>query len=154
MGVLLGLADWRLETPALAEHIHCVIKKHWKIYLSVSFSRIRPAYKVDTGNFKYLVSDKNLVQMIVAMRLCFADVALVLSTREPAYLRDNLITIGITKMSAGSKTSPGDYAQRENRTENQFDVNGSRSVKEVAEMVKKHGFEPIWKDWDSTFTGI
>ncbi len=109
LGVLLGLTDWRIETLALAEHAHYLIKRYWQSHVSFSFPRLRPAHKVEGSQFRYLLSDRNLVQMITALRLCFADVGLVLSTRECAPLRDHLIKIGITKMSAGSKTNPGGY---------------------------------------------
>lgn len=147
MGALLGLANWRLETLALAEHAHFLIKQYWRSHVSFSFPRLRPAYKVNGLQFKHLPSDKNIVQMITALRLCFADAGLVLSTREPAQLRDNLIRIGITKLSAGSKTNPGGYSNL-NKTTEQFEVNDDRSPSQVAAMIKRAGFEPVWKDWD------
>ncbi|MFA5238740.1 MAG: 2-iminoacetate synthase ThiH [Phycisphaerae bacterium] len=149
VGVLLGLSDWRLETLALGEHAHYLMKRYWKSRVSFSFPRLRPAKDVDRSQF-YFLSDKNLVQMIVALRLCFADAGLVLSTRESAALRNNLIEIGITKVSAGSKTSPGGYSQPKNAVE-QFEIDDTRSPFEVAEMIKSHGLEPVWKDWDSAF---
>jgi len=150
IGVLLGLADWRIETLALAEHAHYLMKKYWKSHISISFPRIRPAYHVQTQRFKHLISDKNLVQMMLALRLCFADAGLVLSTREPASLRDHLIKLGITKMSAGSKTSPGGYSNSDESL-GQFEVSDNRSACEVAKMLKEQGLEPVWKDWDTAF---
>jgi 2-iminoacetate synthase len=149
IGSLLGLSDWRLETLALGEHAHYLMKRYWKSHVSFSFPRLRPAKDVDQTQFS-LLSDKNLVQMIVALRLCFADVGLVLSTRERAELRDHLIEVGITKMSAGSKTNPGGYTQASNAVE-QFEIDDTRSPAEVAEMIRAHGLEPVWKDWDSAF---
>jgi len=147
LGVLLGLADWRTETLALAEHAHYLIKWYWKSRVSFSFPRLRPAHEVDGLQFEHLVSDKNLVQMITALRLCFADAGLVLSTRESAPLRDHLIRLGITKVSAGSKTSPGGYSGRAHATE-QFQIDDDRTPAQVAEMIKAHGAEPVWKDWE------
>ena len=89
--------------------------------------------------------------MIMALRLCFADAGLVLSTRERGQLRDHLIELGITKMSAGSKTNPGGYSGCCDSTR-QFEIDDNRSPVEVAAMIKEHGFEPVWKDWDSAFT--
>ncbi|MBN1392231.1 MAG: 2-iminoacetate synthase ThiH [Sedimentisphaerales bacterium] len=149
IGVLLGLSDWRLETLALGEHAHYLMKRYWRSHVSFSFPRLRPAENVDRTQFS-LLSDKNLVQMILALRLCFADAGMVLSTRERAELRDHLIEVGITKMSAGSKTSPGGYSQPRNAVE-QFEIDDKRSPAEVAEMIRAHGFEPVWKDWDSAF---
>jgi len=157
IGALLGLSDWRLETLALGEHAHYLMKRYWKSRVSFSFPRLRPASNVDQTQFS-LLSDKNLVQMITALRLCFADAGVVLSTRESAELRDHLIEVGVTKVSAGSKTSPGGYSQPRNAVDStgspqveQFEIDDTRSPAEVAEMIRAHGFEPVWKDWDSAF---
>ena len=147
LGVLLGLADWRTQTLSLAEHAHYLIKRYWKSRISFSFPRLRPAHEVDGLQFDHLVSDANLVQMITALRLCFADAGLVLSTRESARLRDHLIRLGITKVSAGSKTSPGGYSGRAHATE-QFQIDDGRTPAQVAEMIKSAGAEPVWKDWE------
>jgi len=147
LGVLLGLADWRTETLALAEHAHYLIKRYWKSHVSFSFPRLRPAHEVDGLQFDHLVSDRNLVQMVTTLRLCFADAGLVLSTRESASLRDHLIRLGITKVSAGSKTSPGGYSGQAHATE-QFQIDDDRTPAQVAEMIKAHGAEPVWKDWE------
>ncbi len=150
LGVLLGLTDWRIETLALAEHAHYLIKRYWQSHVSFSFPRLRPAPEVGSSQFRHLLSDKNLVQMITALRLCFADAGLVLSTRERAQLRDHLVKLGITKLSAGSKTNPGGYSGRCQATE-QFMIDDNRSPAQVAAMIKKQGFEPVWKDWDVAF---
>jgi 2-iminoacetate synthase len=86
----------------------------------------------------------------MALRLCFADAGLVLSTRERAELRDHLIKLGITKVSAGSKTNPGGYSGRGDTTK-QFEVNDNRTSAQVAGMIRHAGLEPVWKDWDSAF---
>jgi 2-iminoacetate synthase len=150
IGVLLGLFDWRIEVLALAEHAHYLMKRYWQSHVSMSFPRLRPACQVEQSQFKYILRDKELVQMITALRLCFADVGLVLSTRERTGLRDNLVKIGITKMSAGSKTSPGGYTKRRTATE-QFEIDDNRSPDEVASMLRTQGLEPVWKDWDTAF---
>ena len=150
LGVLLGLTDWRVEVLALGEHIHYLIKRYWQSHVSVSFPRLRPADKVDRSKFMHLIDDRNLVQMITALRLCFADVGLVLSTRERAELRDHLVKIGITKISAGSKTSPGGYSHPD-KAVRQFEIDDKRSPSEVAAMITTQGLEPVWKDWDSAF---
>ena len=150
LGALLGLDDWRLETLALAEHAHYLMKKYWKSHVSFSFPRLRPAKDVDSARFN-LLSDTNLVQMILALRLCFADAGMTISTREPAGLRDQLVKLGITRMSAGSKTNPGGYSTHADSV-GQFDIDDSRSPAQVAAMLKSQGLEPVWKDWDSAFT--
>lgn len=150
LGVLLGLTDWRLETLAMAEHAQYLIKRYWKSRVSFSFPRLRPAYKVREDEFDNLLSDHNLIQMMTALRLCFADAGLVLSTRERAGLRDHLIRLGITKLSAGSKTNPGGYSKTNEAVE-QFEIDDKRNPSEVATKIREAGFEPVWKDWDRSF---
>ncbi len=165
LGVLLGLADWRIETLALAEHAHYLIKRYWQSHVSFSFPRLRPILRSSMpdarcssrienpeSSIENQVSSSNLVQMITAVRLCFADAGLVLSTREQAGLRDNLMKLGITKVSAGSKTNPGGYSGHSNALE-QFEVDDNRSPLEVAAMISSQGFEPVWKDSDGAFLG-
>jgi len=150
LGVLLGLAGWRVETLALAEHAHSLMRRYWQSHVSFSFPRLRPAQAVDGLAFEHALGDRELVQMILALRLCFADAGLVLSTRESARLRDHLVNLGITRMSAGSKTSPGGYSG--GKAVGQFEVADDRSAAQVAAMIRRQGREPVWKDWDAAFT--
>ena len=153
IGVLLGLNDFRLETIALAEHANYLMKRYWQSQLSFSFPRLRPAHNVSAAQFEHLLSDKNLVQMIMALRLSFGDAGLVLSTREGAKIRDNSVKLGITKMSAGSKTSPGGYCSP-NKQVGQFEIDDNRSPAQIAHTLKQSGIEPVWKDWDRTFSQV
>lgn len=153
LGVLLGLADWRIETLALGEHAFYLFRRYWQSRISFSFPRLRPACGVPRDAFPHLVTDKNLVQMMLALRLCFADAGLVLSTREPAGLRDRLVRLGVTKMSAGSRTNPGGYSKPQTGSE-QFQVEDARSPSTIAAMLKSHGIEPVWKDWDRALAGV
>ncbi len=150
IGALLGLNDWRLEALALAEHGHYLMKKYWQSHISFSFPRLRPASNVERSHFKHLLDAKDLTQMITALRLCFADAALVLSTREPAELRDNFIKLGITRISAGSKTNPGGYSG-DDISIKQFQVSDNRTPVKIAEVIKQNGFDAVWKDWDKAF---
>jgi len=151
LGALLGLADWRLETLALAEHGQYLMKRYWRSHISFSFPRLRPANDVQAAQFSHLLTDRHLVQMILSLRLCFADAGLVLSTREPAALRDHLLQLGITRMSAGSRTNPGGYSHEDQGIE-QFQVSDTRTALQVAQMISQQGFDPVWKDWDAAFT--
>lgn len=150
LGVLLGLADWRVETLALAEHACYMMKRYWQSRISFSFPRLRPACGVSPGEFPHLLADKDLVQMMLALRLCFADAGLVLSTRESRRLRDHLIGLGVTRLSAGSRTNPGGYTKADAASE-QFAVDDARSPAEIAAVLNERGFEPVWKDWDRAF---
>lgn len=148
IGSLVGLNDWRYEALCTALHAQTIMKNFWRTRISVSFPRMRPASGV-APEWLRPVSDKNLVQMITALRLCFADIGLVMSTREPAEFRDHLLPLGLTRISAGSSTSPGGYGGDE--AEEQFAIADERSPQEVAQMLRQKKYEPVWKDWDVSF---
>lgn len=148
LGTLLGLCDWRVETFFMGLHAAYLQRRFWKSQVTISFPRLRPA----AGAFqpRHEVSDRNFVQMLTALRLFLPDASLTLSTRETPALRDNLVPLGITSMSAGSHTEPGGYA-KESAAEAQFEIADSRSPEEVAAMLRGLGYEPVWKDWDAAF---
>ncbi len=150
IGALLGLSNWRIQTLALAGHADYLIKKYWRSQISFSFPRLRPAENVNTDIYKNLIADAQLAQMMIALRLCFADAGIVLSTRESPLFRDNMANICATRLSAGSKTSPGGYSQKQSALK-QFEIHDNRCVAEVAEAIKSIGKEPVFKDWDKTF---
>ena len=176
---LYGLADWRFEAISVAAHADYLFRNCWKAQVTISLPRLRPC----AGEFQPLthMSDRDLAQLVCAFRIMFPDAGLVLSTREPARLRDGLVPLGITMMSAGSHTEPGGYtgagreklhqtvrgrmvelasgasewAPQPNRTTNatgQFDIADERSPREVADLIRKLGYEPVWKDWDAALT--
>jgi 2-iminoacetate synthase len=177
IGALFGLADWRFEALCVAAHADYLLRNCWKAQLTISLPRLRPC----AGEFEALtrMSDRDLVQLVCAFRLLFPDSGLVLSTREPAKLRDGLVPLGITLMSAGSHTEPGGYTgagkEHLHRTERgrivelgasewatsndserhatgQFDIADKRSPQEVADRIRRLGYEPVWKDWDAALT--
>ena len=177
IGALYGLADWRSEALCLAAHARYLLRHCWKAQLTLSLPRLRPC----AGEFvpPQSLSDRDLVQLVCALRIFLPDAGIVLSTREPASLRNGLIRLGITLMSAGSHTEPGGYtgAGREHvhRTQRgrvvpltesssewspenptaatgQFDIADERSPFEVAHAIAGQGLEPVWKDWDAALT--
>jgi 2-iminoacetate synthase len=179
IGALFGLSDWRLEALSVAAHADYLLRKCWKAQVTISLPRLRPC----AGEFQPLttLSDRELVQLICAFRIMFPDVGLVLSTREPAKLRDALFPLGITMISAGSHTEPGGYTgagkekihqtvrgriveltsgSSEWATTNghatnatgQFEIADDRSPEQVAERIRQLGYEPVWKDWDAALT--
>jgi 2-iminoacetate synthase len=148
LGTLLGLDDWRTNSFFCALHLDYLQKNYWQTKFSISFPRIRPAKGL---NFNYQhVSDSDLVQLICAYRLFNNDVELSISTRENSYFRDNVIKLGITSISAESKTNPGGYAVNIDALE-QFSIGDHRKTADVCNMIRKQGYEPVWKDWDKDF---
>jgi 2-iminoacetate synthase len=176
---LYGLADWRYEALSVAAHADYLLRNCWKSALTISTVRIRPC----AGEFEAIsnISDRELVQLVCSLRLMFPDVGIVLSTRETPKMRDGLISIGVTIMSAGARTEPGGYtgagrekihhtergiikelasgasewAAQEGHPTNatgQFNVGDERRPQDIAELIRRHGYEPVWKDWDAALT--
>jgi 2-iminoacetate synthase len=168
IGALFGLTRWQDDAIALAAHVEYLLKHCWQAHISVSLPRIRPA----AGGYRpaFSLSDRELAQLVCAFRITFPQVGIVLSTRERASLRDALIRLGVTSMSAGSHTEPGGYTRRGtehlHRTvrgrivapdfqdgedalaTGQFEISDDRSAAEIAALLRHHGLEPVWKDWD------
>ena len=173
IGALYGVGEWRREALCLGAHAAYLLRHCWKAQLTVSLPRLRPC----AGEFQppSPLSDRALVQLLCALRLFLPDAGLVLSTREPAPLRDGLIPLGITMISAGSHTEPGGYtgAGREKLhytkggrilegtagssewaagATGQFEIADDRSSEQVAALLQRMGYEPVWKDWDAALT--
>lgn len=171
IGALFGLAAWRYEALALCSHLEYLYKHCWKAQLTVAFPRMRPY----AGNYEYspdpslFLPDKTFVRLIAVFRILFPQVGIVVSTREPAPLRDAIATLGVTHMSAGARTEPGGYTGAgaddlhltvkgrrveltgksgcEKATE-QFQISDTRSAAEIAAMLRAKRLDPVWKDWD------
>jgi 2-iminoacetate synthase len=148
IGALLGLSDHRLDLALLARHAAYLMKTYWKANISISFPRIRKA----AGGFTPLetITDRQLAQAVFALRMILPDAELVLSTRENRAFRDGMAGLGITRMSAGSRTNPGGYSIADDALE-QFTIDDRRSASEVAAMLAHKGLEPVWKDFDRFF---
>jgi len=173
IGALFGLADWKFEAMALCAHLEYLYKHCWKAQFTVAFPRMRPY----AGNYEYTpnanfyLPDKAFVRLITAFRIIFPQVGIVVSTREPASLRDAIATLGVTSMSAGARTEPGGYTGAghddvhltikgrrveiegktgcEKATE-QFQITDHRSPAEVAAALRARNLDPVWKDWDES----
>lgn len=148
LGVLLGLEDWRTDSFFNALHLDYLQKTYWQSKYSVSFPRLRPAEGIIEPNF--IMSDTDLLQLICAYRLWNEDLEISISTRESEKFRDNIISIGVTSMSAGSKTNPGGYVVDTQSLE-QFETSDERSPAEIAKVISNAGYETIWKDWDKAY---
>jgi 2-iminoacetate synthase len=173
IGALFGLANWKFEAMALAAHLEYLYKHCWKAQFTVAFPRMQPY----AGNYQYqpdpdlYLPDRSFVRLITAFRILFPQVGIVLSTREPAALRDAVAGLGITHMSAGARTEPGGYTGAghddlhltvkgrrvelekksgcEKATE-QFQISDTRSPAQIAAMLRAQNMDPVWKDWDES----
>ena len=145
IGVLLGLADWRFDALALLAHARYLGRHCWRSQVNVSFPRINPA----EGGYipSHPVGDADLALLVSVFRLALPTAGIVLSTREPAALRDRLATLGITHMSAGSSTEPGGY-EHPGEAGGQFELEDLRSPEEVAAALRAAGYDPVFKDWE------
>ena len=153
MGVLIGLEkEWRTDLTMMARHLRYLQKHYWRTKYSVNFPRMCPA---ENGGFQpnCIMSDRELAQLTFAMRIFDHDVDISYSTRERANFRDHMATLGVTTMSAGSRTEPGGYACYPEALE-QFEVSDPRTVEEVADALRRMGVEPVWKDWDGSFDHV
>ena len=149
IGVLLGLFDWRTDVLWLALHAKHLQKKCWKSNLSLSFPRL--LHTPERYHVKNPVTDTDLVQIILAMRLFLPEAGFNLSTREARELRDHLIPLGITSMSAGSSTRPGGYATTTDKVLEQFAIEDHRKPDQVLDAIQYAGYDPVWKDFDRAF---
>ena len=178
IGALYGLSDWRSEAICLAAHAEYLLRHCWKAQLTISLPRLRPC----AGEFQPVthISERDIAQLVCALRLFLPDVGIVLSTRERAEFRDGLFPLGITMISAGSHTEPGGYTgagrehlhhtergrvvalatpAREKQAQDggtsatgQFEIADTRSSAQVAAMLRRLGYEPVWKDWDASLS--
>ena len=148
LGALLGLENWHGEAVMMARHLRYLQKKYWRSRFSINFPRLRPSESGFKPNF--IVSDKDIVQLSCAFRIFDHDLDISFSTRENLFFRDSIIGLGVTSLSAGSKTEPGGYSRPHEALE-QFEVSDSRTPYEVAKAIRSRGYDPVWKDWDAIF---
>ncbi|OEF96183.1 2-iminoacetate synthase ThiH [Desulfuribacillus alkaliarsenatis] len=144
IGTLLGLGDFYSEAFYTGLHANYLQTKYIDVEVGVSLPRLRP-FK---GAFqpRTTVSDQQLVQMMLALRLYLPRVGINISTRETAKLRDAILPLGVTKMSAGVSTKVGGHSGNEEAS-NQFDISDERSVEEMMEMIYQNNYQPVLKDW-------
>ena len=151
IGCLYGLTeDWRTDAFFAALHIDYLERTYWRSSYSMSFPRMRP----HEGDLPpdVNISDRDIVQLLCAYRIFNHELELTLSTRESPMFRDHAFKLGVTTMSAGSRTEPGGYASKDaDETLEQFSISDDRSPAEVARMLASAGYEPVWKDWDASY---
>lgn len=146
VGALLGLDLWQHDAFYTGLHAAWLHQRHPSAEISVSVPRMRPhagAYQPAS-----IVSDRDLVQIMLAFRLFLPMAGITVSTREAATLRNHLIPLGVTRMSAGVSTAVGGRTRHEDDNVGQFDISDPRTVDEVAHAIRQRGYQPVLKDWE------
>jgi len=142
MGVLYGLYDYKFDTLGLLMHIEHLEKRFGVGPHTISVPRIEPATGVEfTKNVPYAVSDLDFKKIVAILRLSVPYTGIILSTRENPRMRDTLVNLGVSQISAESRTSPGGYADSA-KADGQFDISDYRSLEEVIAVLLKKGLIP------------
>lgn len=146
VGALLGLGDWRKDALITALHASYLMNLYPEVDISVSLPRMRP----HAGEFQptSIVEDRDMVQLMLALRLFLPRLGITISTRESAEFRENILPLGVTKMSAGVSTAVGGHSQ-DGEQVGQFDISDERTVEEMCAALRRHGYQPVFKDWES-----
>lgn len=156
---LYGLYQWRYEAVAAAAHAQHLQRACWRAELAIGLPRMRPAIGGFAPREDYVMNDRQTVQLMCAFRMMFPRADISVTTRERPELRDGMIQMGATHMSAGASTEPGGYSNFDEQTwrpktpqpGEQFHVADERGPKEIAAMIRSKGYEPVWKDFDRSF---
>ncbi|QJB54915.1 2-iminoacetate synthase ThiH [Pseudodesulfovibrio sp. zrk46] len=149
IGALLGLGDWRKDAVITGMHASYLMDKFPETDISVSLPRMRP----HAGGWQpaTIATDRDMVQIMLAYRIFRPRVGITVSTRENAAFRENILPLGVTKMSAGVSTKVGGHAVDDEDSVGQFDISDDRSVDEMCAMLRSRGFQPVFKDWEPIF---
>ncbi len=144
ISTLFGLGETQQEAFFSGMHAKYLMDKYLDTEFSLSLPRINQA----EGGFQpyHNVDDKKFVQIMAAYRIYLHKAGINISTREKSDFRDNILPLGVTKMSAGSRTDVGGYTKGDKSTQ-QFEISDSRDVKETTDMIKSKGYQPVYKDW-------
>ncbi|TGX98906.1 2-iminoacetate synthase ThiH [Hominisplanchenecus murintestinalis] len=146
-GALLGLADFRKDAFATGIHAWLLQRKYPQAEIAFSCPRLRPIINNDKINPKD-VHEAQLLQVITAYRLFMPFAGITISTRESARFRDNIVTIAATKISAGVSTGVGSHVEElEDKGDEQFEIDDSRGVAEIHQMLLERGMQPVMNDY-------
>lgn len=144
---LLGLDDFRKDAFATGMHAYLLQKKYPHAEIAFSCPRLRPIINNDKIN-PMDVHEAQLLQVICAYRLFMPYASITISTRECERVRNNLISIAATKISAGVSVGIGEHAENEDtKGDGQFEIDDSRSVKQVYAAIKERGLQPVMSDY-------
>ncbi len=143
IGVLFGLADWRYEILAMMQHIRHLETRFGVGPHTISVPRLEPA----TGSAlasqpPHAVTDDDFRKIVAILRLAVPYTGIIMSTRENRRMRQETFALGVSQISAGSRTNPGGYASSEKADESQFSLGDHRSLDEVIRDVAELGYMP------------
>jgi len=144
IGALLGLNDFRSEVFFTGLHADYLQKKYWDVEMGVSMPRFRP----HLGSFvpQAQVSDRDFVQALMALRIFLPRCGISISTREHPSFRENILPLGVTRLSAGVSTNVGGHAMH-GVTKPQFEISDTRTVAEIKQMLETRDYQPVFVDW-------
>lgn len=147
VGALLGLDDWRRDSFFTGVHVGWLLRRYPDVEQAVSLPRMRP----HEGEFQpaCIVSDREMVQIMLALRIYQPRAGITISTREAPDFRENILPLGVTRMSAGVSTAVGGHSDaHRDETTGQFEISDPRSVDEMCAVLRAHGYQPVFKDWE------
>ena len=144
IGVLFGLYDHRYDFVGLMMHAEHLEAKFGVGPHTISIPRIRPADDINVDEFSYAIDDALFKKIVALVRICAPYTGIIISTRESQKSREEVLKIGVSQISGGSKTSVGGYEKDENIDENskQFDVDDNRTLDEIVNWLLKLGYVP------------
>ncbi len=143
MGVLFGLYDWRFEILALLRHVEHLEASFGVGPHTISVPRLEPTVGSQiASNPPYPVSDIDFLKLIAILRMAVPYTGMIMSTREYAELRRSTLDLGVSQISAGSRTNPGGYADGVQDHGAQFELGDHRSLDEVVRDLANLGYIP------------
>lgn len=147
LGVLLGLGDWRHDAFALGLHARYLMDRFPHTEIGVGIPRLRPY--LGSRITPRPVTDRHLVQILCSLRLFLPRLGISLTTREHPQLRDHLLSLGVTRLSAGSITSVGGHASQTHNASTipQFEIADHRDLPEIISLIRQRGYDPVLHDW-------
>ncbi len=143
IGVLFGLADWRFELLALMQHIRHLEKNFGVGPHTISVPRLEPASGAELASHPpHAVSDVDFKKIVAILRLAVPYTGIIMSTRESSRMRGETLALGVSQISAGSRTNPGGYAENEDYDASQFSLGDHRPLDEVIRSIAELGYIP------------
>lgn len=146
VGGLLGLDVWQREAFFTGMHADWLQTRHPGVEVGVSVPRMRP--HEGSPIYVHPNSERDLTQYVLALRLFLPRSGITVSTRERAFIRDHLIPLGVTRVSAGVSTAVGGHAVHNEEDTSQFHIADERDVATMAEAIRSLGYQPVFKNWE------